>query len=108
MEMIQDHLGGRGDQFVFLNEMSKNDHDTAQRYGLAMQGQWADFVDNFVCGEQYSLVAAITTQGCIATHVILGSYDSVEFFDFVAEQVVSQYCSQNVFLLLNTCHSFLR
>jgi transposase len=95
METVRDHSGGRGDEFVFLDEMSKNDHDTARRYGLAMRGQRAEFVDNFVRGDRYSLVAAITTQGYIATRVIPGSYDSVEFFDFVAEQVVSQYYLQS-------------
>lgn len=53
-----------------------------------MRGERADFIDNFVRGERYSLLAAITTNGYVACRAVLGSFDSVEFFDFVAEQVV--------------------
>ncbi|CAA7264085.1 unnamed protein product [Cyclocybe aegerita] len=39
MEVIHDHSAGTGNEFLFINEMSKNDHDTAQHYGLALSGQ---------------------------------------------------------------------
>lgn len=89
LETVRDHSTGQGDEFVFLDEMSKNDHDTSRHYGRSMVGERADFVDNFIRGDRYSLLAAITTEGYIASRVVLGSFDSVEFYDFVAEQIVS-------------------
>lgn len=87
-DVIHDHSAGLGEEFVFVDEMSKNDHDTARRYGLSMSGERADFIDNFVRGDRYSMVAAITTGGYIATRVVLGSFDAVEFHEFITEQVV--------------------
>jgi len=62
-----------------------------------MAGDCADFVDNFVWGDRYSMVAAITTSSYISVHVVLGSFDMLEFCDFIMEQVVgSQF---NVFMI---------
>jgi len=94
-DVIHDHSAGLREEFVFVNEMSKNDHDTARRYGRSMAGERADFVDNFVRGDRYSMVAAITTSGYISAHVVLGSFDTVEFHDFITEQVVR---SQSMYL----------
>ena len=43
----------------------------------------------FVQGDRYSLVAAITTGGYIATTVVPGSLDSFDLYSFIAEEVVS-------------------
>lgn len=88
MATIHEHSGGQGQEFVFVDEMSKNDHDTARRYGRALSGQRADFVDNFVRGDRYSMVAAITIEGYISTRVIPGSFNASEFCDYIAEHVV--------------------
>ena len=63
MAVIQDCTGGQGIELVFIDEFSKNDHDTARRYGCTPSGQRADFIDNFVRGERYSTVAALTISG---------------------------------------------
>ena len=91
IEVIHDHSTGQGKEFVFVDEMSKNDHDTSRRYGLAMAGEWADFVDNFVRGDRYSMAAAITTEGYISARVVLGSFNSTEFCDYITEQVVCSF-----------------
>jgi hypothetical protein len=64
-----------------------------------MRGERADFIDNFVRGDRYSLLAAITTDGYVACRAVLGSFDSVEFYDFVAEQVVCAYPTTSQVLL---------
>ncbi|THU93491.1 hypothetical protein K435DRAFT_613236, partial [Dendrothele bispora CBS 962.96] len=46
------------------------------------------FSDVFVRGTRYSLVAAMSTKGYIATRVIKGSYDAAEFFSFIVDDVV--------------------
>jgi hypothetical protein len=89
LETVREHSAGQGDKFVFLNKMSMNDHGTSRHYGQSMVGECADFVDNFVCGDQYSLLAAVAKKGYVASQTVLGSFDSVEFYNFVAEQVVS-------------------
>lgn len=83
-----DEFSGEGFEFVCVDEMSKNDHTFGRRYGRAMQGEQADLRDVFVWGDQYSLVAAITTEGYIATRVVPGSLDAFKFYDFIAEEVV--------------------
>lgn len=86
--IIEDHSNGQGEEFIFIDEMSKNDHDTARRYGRSLSGERADFVDNFVRGDRYSMVAAITVEGYMSTRVIPGSFDAVEFRDYIVEQIV--------------------
>jgi hypothetical protein len=73
---------------VCLNETSKNDHTYAQKFRRVMSGEQAELKDVFVCGDRYSLLAAITMEGYIATCVVPGSFDSFEFYNFVAEEVV--------------------
>jgi transposase len=89
---IAENFSGTGDEFVFADEISKNDHSTARTartFGRAPVGERATFRDVFVRGDRYSLVAAISKKGYIAAEVVPGSFDSYNFFDFVAEQVVS-------------------
>ncbi|KAJ3500783.1 hypothetical protein NLJ89_g9639 [Agrocybe chaxingu] len=103
---IHDNSAGAGKEFVFVDEMSKNDHDTARHYGLALRGQRADFVDNFVRGDRYSMVAAITTEGYMSTRVILGSFNAEEFRDYIIEQVLPEmnpYPANKSILLMDNC-----
>lgn len=104
--IIEDHSLGLGKEFIFIDEMSKNDHDTARRYGRARSGERADFVDNFVRGDRYSMVAAITVEGYMSTRVIPGSFDAIEFRDYVVEQIVNLYSELSTILLINFYKSF--
>ncbi len=42
----------------------------------------------FIRGIRYSIVAAISLDGYIATRVVEGSVDGLEFLDFIIEEVV--------------------
>jgi len=53
-----------------------------------MSREQAELKDVFVRGDRYSLLAAITTEGYIGTCVVPGLFDSFEFYNFVAEEVV--------------------
>jgi transposase len=88
MDIINGELEGDSSMLVFADETSKNDHTLARRYGLALAGERAAFTDLFVRGQRWSLAAAISLNGYIATKVVPGSLDSFDIFDFVAEQVV--------------------
>ncbi|KIM48494.1 hypothetical protein M413DRAFT_61282 [Hebeloma cylindrosporum] len=106
-DVIHDHSAGLGDEFVFVNEMSKNNHTTACRYGRSMAGECANFVDNFVQGDRYSMVAAITTSGYVSARVVLGSFNTVEFCDFITDQVILEmnpYPRNQSILVMDNCH----
>lgn len=89
LHSIRNDFSGTGDEFVTVDELSKNKHDVAWHYGCAPLGHSADFTDPFTQGEHFSLVAAMSKRGYIATHVIPGSLDSFAFFDFIVEDVIS-------------------
>jgi hypothetical protein len=93
LHSIRTDFSGMGDEFVAIDESSKNEHDVARRYRRAPVGHDANLTDPFVRGEHYSLVAAMSKQGYIATHVIPGSLDTFAFFDFIVEDVVSLFPS---------------
>ena len=80
---------GDGPEFVCVNETSKNERAYAQLRGWSFSGQPVTLSDVFVRGDRYSLVAAITIEGYIATCVVPGSLNSFEFYNFIAEDVVS-------------------
>src|SRR6202453_2632201 len=90
-DSIRTNFQGDGSEFVCLDETSKNELSYARRYGRSLAGERAHLTDVFVRGDRYSLVAAITKEGYIAAHVVEGSFDSFEFYNFVAEQVVSGF-----------------
>jgi hypothetical protein len=90
-EALRTDFSGDGSEFMCLDETSKNEHTYGRRFGRAMSGEQAELKDVFVCGDRYSLVAAITTEGYIASRVVPGSFDAFEFYDFVAEDVVHIY-----------------
>jgi hypothetical protein len=93
MNDMRDLLDGSGMQVMFVDETSKNNHDTAQRHGLAVVREWAEFTDVFVRGDRYSLAAALSKDGYFAARVVPGSFDSLDFYDFICKDVV------NLFLL---------
>jgi len=83
-----------GSQFVCVDETSKNELTYARKYGRAYSGERAELKDVFVCGDRYSMVAALTVDGYIASHIVPGSFDSIDFIDFIQEQVVMpSFCS---------------
>ena len=83
------------DQLVFLDESSKDNHVLLRQYGRSTTGE--DAVDSMPLdqGFQYSVLPALTIDGYMAVHVVEGSIDGSEFFDFVVQEVVSQsFCSK--------------
>jgi transposase len=87
-ESLRTNFAGDGSEFVFVDEVSKNEKTWARQYGRAMMGQQAPLTDVFVRGDHYSLVAAITTEGYMSAHVVEGSFDGETFLAFVAVKLV--------------------
>jgi len=88
-ESLRTDFQGDGSEFVCVDETSKNEHTYARRFGRAMSVEQAILSDVFVRGDRYSLVAAITVGGYIASAVVPGSLDSFDFYNFIAEDMVS-------------------
>lgn len=95
---IRTDFSGTGDEFVAIDESSKNDHTYNRRYGRSMRGQDAHIVAPFIRGQRYSMIAAMSKEGYLAAHIVPGSVDSFGFFDFIVEDVVS--CSACSSLLI--------
>jgi uncharacterized membrane protein len=86
-------FSGTAMEFVAVDESSKDEHSLARGFGCSPIGQQAQLPDPFIRGERYSLVAAMSTQGYIATRIVPGSINAFEFFEFVVEDVVSTIVS---------------
>ena len=75
-------------QMVFIDETSKDDRTIYRHYGRAPNGQRATIRANFVRGDRYSMVAALSLDGYEALRVVPGSVDGEEFLDFIIHDVV--------------------
>ena len=77
------------DQLVFLDKSSKDKCIVLHRYGHAPSRQEAIHHVSLNHGVWYSILPALSLNGYMAVRVIEGSIDSVEFYDFVVNDVVS-------------------
>jgi hypothetical protein len=55
---------------------------------------------DFVRGDRYSIIAALTVNGYIGTRAVPGSVDSEEFFDFIVNEIVRPYLLQTLACVL--------
>ncbi|KAG2150764.1 hypothetical protein DEU56DRAFT_869105 [Suillus clintonianus] len=88
---------GDGSEFVVIDETSKNDRTYARHYGRAPRGHRAQLTDVFVQGDRI---------GYIAAHVVEGSLNSREFYDFIAEDVLphmSPFPGERSIIVLDNC-----
>ena len=86
MEDMRMHRVAR--QLVMVDETSKDDRTIYRHYGRAPAGHRATIHANFVRGDRYSLVAAMSVDGYEAMSVIQGSVDGDSFFHFIVHDVV--------------------
>jgi len=74
---------------VAVDESSKDDRTLYRHWGRSPSGIPATIDAQFVRGERYSLLAAMSVGGYISSRVVEGSVDTAEFFDFIVGEVVS-------------------
>lgn len=77
-------------QCLWIDETSKDDRTIYRHYGRSLAGTRAVQSANFVRGERYSLVAALSVDGYVAARVVPGSLDGEEFLDFMLNDVVCE------------------
>jgi transposase len=87
MEEMRLHHVAR--QLIMVDETSKDDRTIYRHYGRSPEGQRATIQANFVRGDRYSMVAAMSLDGYEALTVVPGSVDGDIFFDFIVNDVVS-------------------
>jgi len=75
-------------KMVFVDETSKDDRTVYRHYGHSIAGNRATISSNFVRGECYSMVAALSLDGYEAVRVVSGSVDGEEFLDYIVNDVV--------------------
>ena len=76
------------EMIVTADESSKDDRTIYRRCGRSPSGMPAPASAQFVRGERYSLLAAMSVDGYVSTRVVEGSVDTAEFFDFLVGDVV--------------------
>ena len=64
-----------------------------RHYGHAPTGQHAAIDAQFVQGQGYSILPAMTIDDYISTHIAPESVQGADFFDFIVEDVVCCYFS---------------
>lgn len=82
------NFSGTGNEFVFIDESSKNEHTLSRLYGCAPMGQDATVEAPFICGQYYSLVAAMSKSGYLMAQVIPGALDAFAF-------LLKMWCAQS-------------
>nr|GAT45393.1 predicted protein [Mycena chlorophos] len=83
-------FSGTGEEFVAVDESSKDNCTLSRIYGRSPIGTPAVSYEPFVRDTRYTLTAAITIEGYIAARVVEGSMNGYGFFDFIAEEVLPQ------------------
>lgn len=73
---------------VTADESSKDNRTIFRRWGRSIKGTPAGVHTKFTRGERYSILAAISVDGYVATRIVVGAVDSHEFFDFIVSEVV--------------------
>jgi len=96
------------EMIVAVDESSKDDRTIYRHCGRSPSGMQATVSTQFVRGERYSLLAAMSVDGYVSTRVVGGSVDAAEFFDFIVGDVVSIPLFHVEFRLLTIYVSFLR
>ncbi|XP_028516338.1 uncharacterized protein LOC114575526 [Exaiptasia diaphana] len=66
-------------QLLFIDESSKDERTFQRRYARGLKGSRISTKGNFTRGTRYSVLSAISVEGVIASHTIVGAYDQRQF-----------------------------
>ena len=77
------------EMIVAIDESSKDDHTLYHNYRRSLSRMHATSNTQFIHGDWYSLIVAMSVDEYAATWVVNGSVNTTEFFDFIVSEVVS-------------------
>lgn len=96
------------DMLIFLDESSKDGWTIFRKYGCAALGECATQTASFNREQRYSILPALLLDRYMTLRIVEGSVDSLEFFDFVTEDVVSFEIWSILYVLTFSIHSYPR
>ena len=86
------------DMIITADESSKDDQTIFCHWGRSPRGHQASIDADFVHGECYSVVAAISVDGYVATQVVPGLVDGDEFFERPWDITGNMFCNKKVII----------
>jgi len=84
------------EQLIFLDESAKDEQSLSRGYGYAFANARAQKKVVFVCGERYTILPALMTEGIVAVEIMEGSCDKEKFNEFILSRVVGSLCNYNM------------
>ena len=75
-------------QLISVDESSKDDRTIYRHYGRAQSGKRAVIDAQFVRGDRWSILPAMTVNGFLDVEIVPGSVDGATFFDFIVDKIV--------------------
>ncbi|KAJ7133260.1 hypothetical protein C8R44DRAFT_611773, partial [Mycena epipterygia] len=91
---------------ILRRAASEHDDNHLSQAGRAPRGLRAEIEADFIRGERYSILAAITIDGYLGTRIVSGSVDGDEFFDFIVNDILPKmnaFPNDNSVLILDNC-----
>ena len=79
------------EQFIFLDESSKDERTLSRSYGYSFRNQPAIQKVVFLRGIRYTILPALSLDGIIGMEIIEGSCNKQRFQDFIISQIVSTF-----------------
>lgn len=93
-------------QFVFVDETSKDDRTTFRRYGYALHNRRATKRVQFIRNKRYSVLPALNIDGFLAVSIVQDSFTKLSFEKFIVSQVLpsmSPFPFPNSVLVMDNC-----
>ncbi len=90
-------------QLVFADESSKDNWTSFRHYGRAPTGERACEVRSFNRGICHSILPTLSLDGFLTIHVVRGSVDGEEFYDWVIKDLVRPCCGWRGRMMPLTC-----
>lgn len=72
------------DMVITADESGRGNRTIFRRWGRSIKGTPAGVYTVFTRGERYSILAAISVDGYVATRIVIGSVDSHEFYSILS------------------------
>jgi hypothetical protein len=80
----------RPEQFVNLDESAYDRKTAGRSHGWAAKGKRANVRSFFIRGKRFTLEMAMSYRGALSYRIFLGSMDSMDFLEFLEDDLVFQ------------------
>ena len=98
----------RPEQFVFIDETSKDERSLSRAYGYSLKNMRVEKHMVFIRGRRYTILPALTLDGFIAAEIIEGSCNKEQFQTFILTQVVCFFPVFSFIVIYLSFYSFIK